>query len=664
MSVMRGRLLVAAWGSALALGVWHAIVGLLPEVDAGRWAALRPPMPPMSESLAGPLEPSSAALDLAFRQGVSPRVPRFHDGRLRLRAQVPEGGQLEIAFGENLQIVRPGELQRPTGGVPAGILVDRGPRGGIRGIGLTCEPMTTPPERFDLALELRDRQVLVDVGGQVARCEGPWARGDLLLQAGVARVRIEWIELEPDGVPALSEDFGRFPRRLLHGLLLSLLAGLALGFGLPSVSASPSWKRDLPRGLALAGLPLLLVPLGLCVDASASLEALRLLDTPPSLAPLLLFGGPGLVSLLIGLAARPGRLPPLIAALLPPLLAALGLLGVGWPVDSVGLILLASLSAPLALTVVLNTRPLRFHGILSLLSFGLLIGQAELGLRHTAQDRNWAPSEGWRRAREEFRELLEIRRHRAYPDQGFPVRPPDPEPGRPRIVALGGSSTGGAFQMDDIRLFWPQKLEDRLADRGWRVVNQGVGGWNTLHVRLYVESQIERLDPRILALYVGHNDLLTRTAFPYRELWRRYEAEGAVSGRPNPLTLLLDRSRLGMGFRFGVLALRAREQAVAVPVDDARENLAALIDLAEARGARVLLMTEGLHPDPAPMRPYDAMLSQLAAERGALHLDAATVLHEADARDLFLDDCHLSEAGHAFLATRVEASLEEAGWLR
>jgi lysophospholipase L1-like esterase len=99
-----------------------------------------------------------------------------------------------------------------------------------------------------------------------------------------------------------------------------------------------------------------------------------------------------------------------------------------------------------------------------------------------------------------------------------------------------------------------------------------------------------------------------------------------------------------------------------VPVGDARDNLGAVVELARAHHAKVLLMTEGLNPDPAPMRPYGEMLAGLQADDVAW-LDAAGALWEADDPTLFLDDCHLSVPGHERLATMVEAKLRALGWL-
>ncbi|MFZ5477734.1 MAG: SGNH/GDSL hydrolase family protein, partial [Myxococcota bacterium] len=316
-----------------------------------------------------------------------------------------------------------------------------------------------------------------------------------------------------------------------------------------------------------------------------------------------------------------------------------------------GLGVVAAAALPWTLLGWVNTHPVRSRALASWGLVALVVAGLEGGVRLTALNTTWTRTSGWKRASEEFKELLEIRRYRSYPRDGFPIQPPPADPAKKRVVALGGSSTGGAYQMDDLSLFWPKRLDELVAGEGWEVVNQGVGGWNTLHVRLYVESQIERLDADVLAVYVGHNDVLSPAPVPYRELYARYRT-GDASVRA--VSDALHGSRLYVGLKYALLALRDLGGAVAVPVADARENLAAVIDVAEAHGARVLLMTEGLNPDPLPMREYADMQRALAEERGQLYFDAAGALWRARDPDLFLDDCHLSAEGHRRLA----------GWIR
>ena len=56
----------------------------------------------------------------------------------------------------------------------------------------------------------------------------------------------------------------------------------------------------------------------------------------------------------------------------------------------------------------------------------------------------------------------------------------------------------------------------------WDVLNQGVGGWTTWHIREYVDKKIGELQPQVATLYIGHNDLLTSVPMPYEQLYRAW----------------------------------------------------------------------------------------------------------------------------------------------
>lgn len=645
-------------GAAAGWGLWAAVAGSLPELDPAAWATRGAAVPVADAALAGPLPPSPSAVDLWEYRAFAPRLPAFATGRVSITARVPPRGQLRVWLGATLANagpmppVQPGDVPDTPppmrhGPPPPGadtakvddqpsILVDRA-RGRLGGIGLDCAPAPAPKERFTLQLQLGERVVDVWVDGvKATRCVGPVRAGELVVASGVERVLVErtWVQT-PGG--ELDGDFAGG----VHSAALG--AGLA-GLGLLAGAALP---LDLALGLA----PLLLLPLLGRLDLRGALDTLRLLEVPTPLGPALFAGVPAALGGVAALARRLPLWPALGVAALPALVAA---------AFSTGLAAWAGLLVPWAALAWVNTHPVRARVPLSWALCLVLLAGGELAARHSALDRSWVVTAGWKRGADEFRELLELKRWRSYPESGFPVQPPAPDPSRHRIVALGGSSTGGAWQMDDLGLFWPAKLEERLRDRGWEVVNQGVGGWNTLHVRLYAESQIERLQPDVLALYVGHNDVRIPSPVRWSELYRAWrEPERKVGAA----AAWLGQWRLYNGLKFAVLGLRPGGEGVAVPVPDARENLAAIIAAAQARGAHVLLMTEALNPDPLPMEPYAEMQAALAAETGERYLDAATALWRSGRSDLFLDDCHLSREGHVLLAAEVEGALVEAGWV-
>jgi lysophospholipase L1-like esterase len=668
------RLTGAACGAAALFALWWGFAGAQPELHPDWWRATGRPADLAMATLAGELRPAPEALDLSGHESVAPRVDLMREGRVRLEATLLEDGQLKIGLGgpgsgepappsrsaslaQRLQDdahksgsadapPRKPELEGMRQPRTTVLVVDRGRRQAIYGVGLDCEEMPAPPERFELELQAGPEAVHVSVDGVPAgSCSGLEGPAMVSLGSGVRRIQVHSFELEA-GEQRFAQDFGGGLRGPL-GRWGSAALGAALGALLLGRPGRP-----------LPWMPLLASPLLVRRDLRGVLDSLRMLDVPESMGPLLLLGLPTLGLLLGRLARRHSARVALPLSLVPAAALGLALAAFGWSDSSSGLVLLALLALPWTALVWVNThpfprRPLASYGLLATL---LVLG--ELGLRRTPLDLTWQRSTGWARASLEFEELLVLREHRDYPSDGFPVRPPEPS-GRPRVVAFGGSSTGGAFQMDDLDLFWPAELE-RLLPQPWEVVNQGVGGWNTLHIRLYAESQMEHLQPDVVAIYVGHNDVLDFSTRRYADYLAQYQGPRSDGGG---LLGLLESSRLFVGFKFSVLALGQRSEALAVPVEDARDNLAAIIEAARGVGARVLLLSEGLNPDPLPMADYAAMQRSLAEAEDVHALDTASLLYESGAPDLFLDDCHLSVSGHQALAALVAEELRREGWL-
>lgn len=253
-------------------------------------------------------------------------------------------------------------------------------------------------------------------------------------------------------------------------------------------------------------------------------------------------------------------------------------------------------------------------------------------------------------ANEEF-QLLADGRHTTYPDRGYPISFSAPA-GRPRLVTMGGSTTGGAYQNDNLSEFYPARLQEQLPSM--EVINQGVGGWTTWHIQAYLTDHIEQLRPDILTLYVGHNDALTRTPLPYKDLYAAWQRGGGLTQTGQ----LLGKLRLYQGLRFFLLSLTPSHQRVAVPLADAEDNLRSIINLVASVGGSVLLASEGLSPDPGPLADYNAMMDDLAAERPNVgYVDTAGVLYAHRGAPIFLDDCHLTDAGHRLVAEHLSAAI-------
>ncbi len=317
-----------------------------------------------------------------------------------------------------------------------------------------------------------------------------------------------------------------------------------------------------------------------------------------------------------------------------------------------------------------NAERVRFYNLSCLaLSLGL-VAATEGALRYTPAGIAWngkgsrtRPDDiyGWVPEATDSFDLFEKAEHTVYPDRGYPVQIPAAD-GRQRLVAMGGSSTGGAFQNDDLADFYPARIAEGAGGQ-LQVINQGVGGWTTWHIRRYLLDHIDDLQPDVLTLYVGHNDLLTPVPVPYAQLyaaWRQGEGNRRLSR-------LLGQLRLYQALRYGLSALRPAARRVAVPIADARDNLVQITDAVVQRGGRVVLASEGLAPDPGPLAGYNAMMAELAEDRpGVSYLDVADLLHRSSGDPLFMDDCHLTEAGHrvvgeAFLKELRRQGLVQAG---
>lgn len=321
-----------------------------------------------------------------------------------------------------------------------------------------------------------------------------------------------------------------------------------------------------------------------------------------------------------------------------------------------------ALSWVLLLLVNRFANQIRWFNWLSLFfCIGLLVS-SEVVLRATKAGQQWSNTGsqtkeneifGWISQANESFALFEEGEHRKYPDKGFPA-PIETTNKQTRVIAFGGSTTGGAFQNDDLNEFYPARLQDYLGNQ-YQVLNQGVGGWTTWHIRYYIQAKIEKLSPDIVLLYVGHNDILTAIPLPYKQLYQAWKKNknGKKIGDS------LGQFRLYHAFRHILLSLRSSENKVAVPVDHAEENLEAIISMLPTK-TKVILISEGLSPDPGLLYGYNEMMKALAADKpNVYYIPAAENLHNYPSHDVFLDDCHLTNFGHNLVAKQIGQFLQE-----
>ncbi len=709
-------LLAVLTGALLGEAAWRSAVEARASGAPDDWVEVLPSGPRPMASLAGHMPPRAAAWTLGFQKALFPRDPGLRSGPAPIEAKVnlPEEGVVELWVSLERSSPRPGGvgLIAERVGVPSVRVVHL--QRGERRV-LPCSEELPAPSDAPLAVRLDPLQggVDVEVGAVRVHCPVALPAHGPALRGGLRHVQVESIVVGGNPVPPPGPA-GRPIWWLGGALLLTLVVGLEgtlavpSGIGLlsslPLLLVFPLLGLDLASLAETARLPwkhptslAVVVPVGLAGLAKLAAMGFWVLREPADptgvrdwpragvLAALLpaslaaTAGGAGatqavaLAVCLCGVvggalpvlfrtlgSALPNRTGTLVGALATGAALAMGLAGplhriavlhAGGCALALGALLWANANAPRA----------RAYNWTSLAFALCAFAAGEGALRYTVLGRAWSATGsrtrtndiyGWVPAAEESFFLLEAAEHTDYPDRGFPVRPPPPS-GRARVVAFGGSTTGGAFQNDDLREFYPALVEQRLSG-GVEVLNQGVGGWTTFHIRRYAADHLAALEPDVVSLYVGHNDLLTPAPAPYETLYAAWQGGGVLRS----LSDSLGRFRSYQGLRYLLVALRPGAQRVAVPLDHAHENLKAIITQAESLGAKVVLASEGLAPDPGPLQRYFRMMEALAVASPAVSfVDTASMLHDASEGPLFVDDCHLTRRGHAVVADALSNEL-------
>ncbi len=302
---------------------------------------------------------------------------------------------------------------------------------------------------------------------------------------------------------------------------------------------------------------------------------------------------------------------------------------------------------------------LRLYNILALCLALSSLGALEVGLRWTSLGQRW-DGEDLREAGSsatlsaQFQALERGPKGGDYPAAGFPVALP-PRRAAQRIACLGGSSTGGAWQNKSLDDFYPALLGAALQPEV-EVVNQGAGSWTSFHVRKYAENWLDAADAQVVTVYLGVNEATLAPA-SYADLHARWKA-GKLGSGPS----VLARLRLLNGLRYLGRGLRGRGD-VAVDPDEFRDNLDAIADAVTARGGRVLLVREVVYPSGEAFGAWATQMQAAAQDRdGVAYLDPSPRLL-AFGSGAFLDENHLSPAGHAALAEALQQRLSELGWL-
>jgi lysophospholipase L1-like esterase len=240
-----------------------------------------------------------------------------------------------------------------------------------------------------------------------------------------------------------------------------------------------------------------------------------------------------------------------------------------------------------------------------------------------------------------------------------PERPVKKPTGVKRVLCAGGSTTFDSLA-DRNETSWPWLLEEALRERGLSVEvwNAGMPTWTTLENTIALLARDLELEPDLLIVLQGFNDLQPAAHQPHDPTYERGHAERMLTAlgfelqAPSLLerSVALERLRSLLGFGGGGaapeppsgVAARVTDQGL----DTYRRNLRTLLAVARAHGVEVLLVTQPLRPSPAEREADRRFLGEW------LGLDGAAVEMELDrANRILLEVAAQSGAGAVEAAT-------------
>lgn len=689
--------LIAAMGTCLGIAVVHTWGQANAQLAPEGWSRAVASAEYIDPTRLGPLRLDAYTWTLDAYRAVSTTLPVQ---RLELDIELPVGGELTINLDERAGIhLTAGQLPKPKPALARceGEL----PR-------LAAGPVTVVVVREKFGFTTH-------IGEAALSCPARIETGPTRLTPGLRRVALRGLTVNGETQPQ-PLDVGRALGGGVLGAVLALLFSLA------------EWRLAFapnPAGAAKIGLSLLPMTTALLL-ANRDLSALREILRAPKLevealavvsgvlftlaAKVLLYAPRVLTStvplylptavvtvLAAGLVTTWGAKPhpefgvlllgvPLLAGGLAgrldrgrgyagaAFMASIGLFAGAGLTTGAGLaasggrfyLSLAAAALALLLWFHFKRTQVRFYNLGSSVLLALALVYVELGTRFTELGSYWVVDTRGRGAGsittlvEQF-EAMEAGSSSQYPTSGFPVQT-GPKMERTRIACLGASSTGGAYQHADLSIFYPARLDQLLSD-GVEVVNQGAGAWTSFQVRQFSSLYLNKLDADIVTVYLGVNEA-TASPMTYVELHERWRS-GTLDAPPSRLTKL----RLFNGLRFMLRGLQGETLDAVVPPAHFKNNLTTIVDQARARGAKVLLMSEALRPDPQILNRYWAVLRDLANRHqndGAVNdvafLDTAASFELMEG-PYFEDSNHLSAEGHALLAGMIHAELLRLGWL-
>ncbi len=279
---------------------------------------------------------------------------------------------------------------------------------------------------------------------------------------------------------------------------------------------------------------------------------------------------------------------------------------------------------------------------------------------------------------------------------GFRSREFTPKvPGMYRILALGDSCTFGAIAAGYVREPYPQRLERMVAERAGpgriEVLNAGQGGYNSYHGVMLLRSKLRDLEPDLITVRYGWNDLFMSGVESPREPGAFGIAVEDMLLRTALYGFVKRLNRELQSRRQTVIERRREALAPGKPwrptnsLPDYRHNLRRIVEIGRARGAEVWLLTSTNNPRPSPRAraklryvnrvsyaelqkihgAYNDATRRVGTEMGVPVVDMEAVYREHAGETLFrLDDApHPTQAGHDLEAEALYALLVARGIL-
>jgi lysophospholipase L1-like esterase len=269
------------------------------------------------------------------------------------------------------------------------------------------------------------------------------------------------------------------------------------------------------------------------------------------------------------------------------------------------------------------------------------------------------------------------------------------KPGSFRIVAVGDSTT---FGLAGEHCPYPAQLQDVLnksagGDKRFEVINAGVEGYSSRHALRLVETRIAGLQPDLVVIYIGWNDLYSTNPFQANSPRSQREALSRSQGTLASWVLIgLDKLYLVQFLRGVIYKALPRLIAYVQPADTGpgrqphpaataayRENLVDLIAAVIKTGAVPVLLTlptvvskqmsgkalSVVHYPTWARGNYKTFLAVIDAYNDAIRdtarekhvplIDNANFVEHLGAQrdELFLDSLHLVCDGYGLLAKNV-----------